>query len=374
MKSKETPQANLENINYDFVEYYVGMAKMVVYWHVKALGFKVIAYSGPEHGNPESCSYLIVKNNIKLIITSASQPSSYRIVSYVDLHGNGIKRVGIHVDDVEEYFENCLSKGAIPIDFPKIVSDMKGTVTIASLKLFDDNELVLINSHNYEGEFMPGYINIEEEWNMITDDSELIGIDHIACALRINEIGLWEKYLNNILQAKTIKKFDERQIGDSNKIGMYLKVLQTNNKKLNKVLVEPDRNKKTQIQSFIDQNYGSGIQHIAFSSSNIIKSVELLRNNGVKFNSYPESYYSQMKNKYPKIDFDAFQKYGILCDVNGDSLLLQVFTSPIGDRPTFFYEIVQRINDYQGFGLENINALFKAMEYDIGLKKNINDE
>lgn len=361
----ELTESSLTNIKYDFVEYYVGMAKMVVYWHVKAMGFKVVAYCGPETGYPEKCSYYIVKNDIKLVITSASQPSSYKIVSFVDLHGNGVKKIGVQVENVGEYFANALNNGAIPVEFPTTISDEAGEVEMASLKIFDDNEVVLIDYKNFKGDFIPGYVNVEEDWFQPSDDTELQGIDHIACALRINEIQLWEEYFNNIFRSKTVVCFDERIKDKQDKIGMLLKVLQSENKSLNNVLVEPDQNKNTQVQLFIDKNYGTGIQHVAFHSSNIFKSVEALKKNGVKFNPYPSSYYKTLKEKFPDLDVETMEKNGVICDVIGKSLLLQVFTTPIGDRATFFYEIVQRVSNYEGFGLENIRTLFDSLELEL---------
>lgn len=372
--TNEMEHSDFLKLDYDFIEYYVGMAKMVVYWHVKALGFKVVAYAGPETGVDDKCSYYIVKNDIKLVITAASQPSSYQIVSFVDLHGNGIKRIGINVENVDTFFEQALSKGAIPLTFPETLSDANGSVRMAKLKIFDDNEIVLINCENYRGDFLPGYVNIEHEWKPSVQDTELMNIDHLACALRPNEMGLWEDYFNGIFNSTTVEKFDERHTEEDieleqKKIGMFLKVLQSENKKLNNVLVEPDREKASQIQLFIDQNYGAGIQHIAFSSRNIFRSVELLRQNGVKFTSIPSNYYDELSEKYPELDISMLKKHGVLCDVHEGALLFQVFTAPIGDRATFFYEIVQRVNEYVGFGLDNIQALFEAMENELNNNK-----
>lgn len=372
MKAKvntELMESDLLSLEYDFVEYYVGMAKMVVYWHVKALGFRPIAYCGPETGYPDRCSYYIVKNNVKLVITSASQPSSYKIVSFVDLHGNGIKKIGISVNNVADYFDKAIRNGAVPLQNPDKLSDENGYVEQASIKVFDDNEIVFVNYDNYRGDFMPGYKNIEGEWVVPEEDSQLERIDHIACALRLNEINVWENYINRIFGSTTVKQFDERGDAESHekKIGMLLKVLQSENKGLNNVLVEPDSKTRSQVQLFIDQNYGSGIQHIAFASANIFKSVEILRANGVRFTKYPKSYYEKLAKKHPSLDTTLLEKYGVLCDVLDDSLLFQIFTAPIGDRSTFFYELVQRVNNYEGFGLDNIYALFEAMENEISI-------
>lgn len=370
MNTEKLIESDFLKIEYDFIEYYVGMAKMVTYWHVKALGFEVLAYCGPETGCPDKCSYFIKKNDIKLVITSASQPSNYKVVSFVDLHGNGIKKIAVKTKNVPSFFDKVIEKGAIPLQFPYEISDDYGKATLASVKIFDDNEIVFVDYHNYEGVFLPGYEAYETNWGNKVEESYLIDIDHIASALRVNEIKIWENYFNNIFYSKTVACFDERlSEEEENKIGMYLKVLQTDDKQINNVLVEPDQHKNTQVQLFIEQNYGTGIQHMAFSSSNIFKSIEVLRKNGVKFTSYPDSYYRNLKNKYPHLDVEKFQKYGVLCDVVDNALLFQVFTTPIGDRATFFYEIVQRVNQYEGFGLDNIHALFEALEEEIMLNR-----
>lgn len=370
MYKDELIESDFLNVEYDFIEYYVGMAKMVVYWHVKALGFKVMAYYGPEKGQQEKCSYYLVKNNIKIVITAASQPSSHDIVSFVDLHGNGIKRIGIAIKNIDDFYVDILGKGAIPVKFPAAVTDSDGKVVTASIKIFDDNEIMFVDTSEYNGIFLPGYKPVEEDWDFNEEDSCLTGIDHIASAMRINEMSMWERYFNTIFQSKTVKCFDHRQNGEEEKIGMLLKVLQTEGKQMNNVLVEPDQHKSTQVQLFLDKNYGSGIQHVAFTSSNIFNTVEVLRKNGVRFSSYPDSYYTELKEKYPALDVAKFKKYGILCDIIGDSLLLQVFTTPIGDRPTFFYEIIQRVNNYEGFGIDNIKALFEAVEREKKLNLN----
>ena len=355
----------LDNIKYDYIEYYVGMAKMVAYWHVQALGFEVIGYLGPETGNHNKVSYFLKKNKTKLVITSAAAPSNYNIVSFVDLHGNGIKRIAVEVDNVEEFFTRIVDNGAIPMKTPSTMTDEFGSVTSASIKLFDDNEMVFVDYSQYEGEMLPGFKDISNTWITPQMDSNITHIDHIACALRENEIAIWENYLNKIFASSTIQEFGKGNI-ETNKSGLSLKVLQSENKAINNVLVEPDNKlNKSQIQVFIDENYGTGIQHLAFNTNDIFKTLDALKNRGVVFSTYPNSYYDLLREKYPDVDVDRLQEYNVLCDVEDGAILLQTFTTPIGDRPTLFYEIVQRVNDYQGFGLGNINTLFEAVEREL---------
>ncbi|MGB0521653.1 MAG: 4-hydroxyphenylpyruvate dioxygenase [Flammeovirgaceae bacterium] len=358
---------NTYKLEYDYIECYVGMARMVAFWHAKTLGFKVIGYCGPETGVPEKVSYFLQKNDIKLVITSAAQPSSYDIVSFVDLHGNGVKRLAIRVDDVATFYQKAVTNGAIPIREPFRKEDKHGFVEQAYVKLFDDNEIAFINADQYHGLFMPGYQNVAHEWEHTAgqEDTLLTKIDHIACALRENEMRIWESYLHNMLDATTVQEFGQGDIA-TNKSGLILKVLQNAQKSLNKVLVEPDnKEKKSQIQVFIDKNFGTGIQHVAFASEDIFTTVKRMREGGMIFTSFPDSYYDLLREKHPHLNVDKIQECRLLCDVEDDALLLQTFTTPIGDRPTLFYEVVQRVNDYEGFGLGNINTLFEAVEKDL---------
>ncbi len=357
----------LKDIKYDYVEYFVGMAKMVTYWHVHALGFEVKGYCGPETGVPHKVSYFLQKNDAKLVISSASGPGSYNIVSFVDLHGNGIKRISVQTQNVVSFFEQAVKNGAIPIQAPYTMEDDHGKVEQATIKLFDDNEMNFIDYTNYHGDMLPGYVPVGDEWIKPRMDSHIMNVDHIACALRENEIPIWEKYLNDIFASSTIQEFGKGEV-EGNKSGLVLKVLQSENKAINNVLVEPDNQSgKSQVQVFIDKNYGTGIQHIAFSTPNIFKTLDAIRGKGVVLSKYPSSYYDLLKEKYPDLDVEKLKEYNILCDVEDGAMLLQTFTTPIGDRPTLFYEIVQRVNDYQGFGLGNINTLFEAVEKEMAL-------
>lgn len=356
---------NKADLKYDYVEYYVGMAKMVAYWHIKALGFKLVAQCGPETGVFDKISFYLEKNNIKLVITSAYQNSAYDLLSFVDRHGNGVKRIAIHTKDVEATYADIIKGGAIPVEKPVDLKDEHGVVKYASVKLFDDNEIAFVNYDNYKGVFMPGYQPAKQH---VTPDGDscLESTDHMAHALRENESIFWAQYLNNIFGSKVIQEFKKGEIS-SGKAGLTLKVLQSKENPITNVLVEPDNQaSKSQVQEYLDESMGNGVQHIAYSTKDIVSTVKFLRQTGVEFNSYPDSYYDLLKEKIKEsgksINIDALKEYGILCDIEDDAYLLQIFTKPIGDRPTFFYEIVQRVDNYVGFGVGNISTLFRSVE------------
>lgn len=356
---------NRSDFEYDYVEYYVGMAKMVAYWHIKALGFKLVAHCGPETGVYDKLSFYLEKNNIKLVITSAYQNSAYDLLSFVDRHGNGVKRIAIRTANVEATFNDIIEKGGIPIEKPTQLTNNHGTVDYASIKLFDDNEIAFVNYDKYKGVFMPGY---ESSPQVITADGDscLEATDHMAHALRENESIFWGDYMNKVFGSKVIQEFKKGEIS-SGKAGLTLKVLQSEYNKITNVLVEPDNQaSKSQVQEYLDESMGTGVQHIAYSTHDIVATVKYLRQNGVEFNAYPDTYYELMEKKVEEagrnIDVSVLKEYGILCDIEEDSYLLQIFTKPIGDRPTFFYEIVQRVDNYVGFGLGNVSTLFKSVE------------
>ncbi|MFN0201306.1 MAG: 4-hydroxyphenylpyruvate dioxygenase [Bacteroidia bacterium] len=352
-------------MKYDYLEIFVGTAKTVAYWHVKGMGFEVVAYCGPETGNVEQVSYLLAKNDIRLLITSAYQHENQ---FFVNTHGNSVKRFAISVENVGEAYQNALQRGAIPLLAPYCLVDEKGEVEQAHLKLFDDNEIVFINRTQYKGTFKPKFQAFDKKWFRPNFDSHLQEIDHLTCALRENEMAFWEGYWQNIFQATTIQSFEKQEVSAAN-TGLYMKVLQSQQGKFNQVLVEPvNEVRKSQVQVFLDAHKGTGVQHIAFSSNNILETKEALAENGVEFTTYPNSYYENLRKKYPHLDIDLFQQHQILCDVMDDAILLQTFTQPIDDRPTLFYEIVQRINNYNGFGLENVKALFEAVAADLEKK------
>jgi len=349
-------------LKYDYVEYYVGMAKLVAYWHVKALGFEVIGYSGVNRGNPDSISFLLVKNDIKIIITSAATPNNYQVVSFVDRHGNGVKSISIETKDINQCIDQLSEASAIFLGPMYERKDAFGTIKCIDVKLFDDNLVTYSDYTEYKGDLLPGFVAVNYDWGQEEFDSKLLNIDHIACALRENESILWEDYVNNIFGSDTVVELKKGQLETSNS-GMQLKLLRNVQKSINNVLVEPDGQMNTsQVQQFLDGNHGTGIQHIAFESEDIFETIKALKSSGTEFVKFPKEYFDSLQENYPSVDVDKLREHNVLCEIKDETLLLQTFTLPIGDRPTFFYELIQRVNDYDGFGIGNITALFDAVE------------
>jgi 4-hydroxyphenylpyruvate dioxygenase len=355
-------------IGYDYVELYVGSAKMWAYWHAKAMGFNISGYSGPETGVRDKTSFLLTLNNINIVVTSAVKPSNYEISSFVEKHGDGVKRWALKVPDVKKTFKAALNNGAIPIQGPKKYEDKNGSIEDAAIKLYDDSEIIFINRDKYKGIFRPGYSKPIQNITLKKEDTGLREIDHIVGNVRTNEMNLWANYLNTSLNFETFIEFGKGDISTKYSALLSKVVRSKEGAPVKNPINEPYEGlKKSQIEEFIDEYLGSGIQHVAITTKDIISTIRAMRNNGVEFlTTPPVTYYKMLKEKKIKIkeNIDELQKYGILCDTEGKGYLLQLFTKPVGDRPTFFYEIIQRCEGAEGFGQGNFQALFESIERD----------
>lgn len=354
-------------IGYDYVEFYVGSAKMWAYWHAKAMGLNIISYSGPETGVKDKVSYLLSLDKINILITSAIKPSNYEIASFVEKHGDGVKRWALKVYDVKKTFDTSVKNGGIPIRYPKKIEDENGFIEEAAIRLYDDCEIVFINRDNYKGVFKPGFGKPIQKINLSSEATGLKEIDHIVGNVRTNEMNLWANYINTTLNFETFIEFGPGDISTQYS-ALLSKVVRSKEAVIKNPINEPfEGKKKSQIEEFIEEYLGSGIQHVAISTDDIIKTIKAMRNNGVEFLSNPpDTYYEMLKEKGIKIkeNISELKKYGILCDTEGKGYLLQLFTKPISDRPTFFYEIIQRCEGAEGFGQGNFQALFESIERD----------
>ncbi len=351
---------------FDHVEFYVGSAKMVAYWYAKAMGFAIAGYRGPETGYKSETSYYLVKNKIKLVLTSALQPNTSDVASFVTTHGDGVKRFSVLVDNVETSFNRAAQHGAITVQKPYRTEDPHGYIDEAFIRIYDDTELGFINYDHYKGLFKPGFDKPVQNFVIQCEDTGLEMIDHIVGNVREKEMDRWAAYFNNTLDFETFIEFGPGDI--STKYSALLsKVVRAKNNVIKLPINEPYKGlKKSQIEEYIEEYHGTGIQHIAIATANIIASIRALRKNGIEFLEVPATYYEELRKKKFKIteNIDELQELGILCDVEGHGYLLQIFTKPIGDRPTFFFEIIQRRNGAQGFGQGNFQALFEAIEHD----------
>ncbi len=362
---------------YDYIEFYVGSAKMTAFWFAKTLGLQITAYAGPETGVRDRVSYYLTKNRLKFVVTSAVQPDTYEIASFVTKHGDGVKRWSIEVDDVEHAFRYATGHGAVMVERPHKLEDTHGYVMEAAIRLYDDTELVYVNRDHYRQTLKPGYCKPHQNIRIESQETGIIGIDHIVGNVRENEMNLWADYFNRIMDFETFVDFKAGDIGTKYS-ALLSKVVRSKGSAIRNPINEPFEGlKKSQIEEYIEQYHGSGVQHIAIATENIVSSIAALRENGVEFLTVPDTYYDMLRKRDDlniTENIDDLQKHGILCDIEGQGYLLQLFTKPIGDRPTFFFEFIQRRNGSQGFGKGNFQALFESIELDQKLRGNLDRE
>lgn len=366
---------------YDYVEFYVGSAKHVAYWHAKALGLDIVAYMGPETGVRDRVSYLLAtKTNLKIVITSPLQPSSYDIIGFNQKHGDGVKRWCVEVVDVNETYQKAIKNGAVPVTKPYRMEDKDGYVEQAAIRVYDDTEINFINYDHYNGLFKPGYEEPIQNIKISREETGLIGVDHIVGNVYVNEMDYWANYINTALDFETFIYFGPGDI--STKYSALLsKVVRSKDEVIKNPINEPfDGERQSQIDEFTQQYHGTGIQHVALITENIIETVANMKANGVEFlDAPPVTYYDDIKRKnaerdgFITEDIDELAKLGILIDIEIESggYLLQLFTKPMFDRPTFFYEVIQRRKGAKGFGQGNFLALFEAIERDQAKRGNL---
>jgi len=358
---------------YDYVEFYVGSAKMVAYWYAKALGLKIEGYSGPETGSRDRISYYLTQNNLKIVITGSLQPTTVEVSSFLNLHGDGLKRWAMEVDDVEKIFNHAVEQGAVIQRRPQKTENEHGFVTEAAIRLYDDTELIYINRDNYKGIFKPGFDKPIQDIEINTGDAGLIGIDHIVGNVRENEMDKWADYYTQTMNFETFIDFKKGDIGTKYS-ALLSKVVRSEKSTIKNPINEPyEGMKKSQIEEYIEQYHGTGVQHIAIATADIVHTIRTLRENGVEFLNVPDTYYDALRNRDDiniKENIDDLQKLKILCDNESGGYLLQLFTKPVGDRPTFFFEFIQRAGA-NGFGKGNFQALFESIEEDQALRGNL---
>jgi 4-hydroxyphenylpyruvate dioxygenase len=357
---------NLNEYVIDYIEIYTPMAKALAYWHARALGFTITAYAGPDTGHPGISSYVCRCGDVCLVLTS-SYPMleltvNNDINAFVSKHYCGLKRFALRVDNVEAVFRSSVGNGAFPLKYPHALQDKNGSLEEASVKLFEDNEIMFISRENYRGPFKPGFAEVPKGMNQGRPIFK--SVDHIAAEVRINESNFWTKYLTNAIGTKLVQSIGTCE---ENRTGMILNINQSDDRGLTLVIAEPESYlHKSKVQKNIE-TFGPGVHHLAFATDNLIDTVGTLSERGVEFVNFPNSYYDLLRanSDLKAFDIDALQQHGILMDQEDDTYLLQKFIKPISDRPFFLYEIVERINGYNGFALKNINVLKRAEEMEI---------
>ncbi|AFC23909.1 4-hydroxyphenylpyruvate dioxygenase [Saprospira grandis] len=344
----------------DHVEFYVGNAKQSAHYYQTAFGYKLVAYRGLETGDKELCTYVLEQGKIRLLLTSALVPD-HPVAEHVKKHGDGVKTLALWVDDAENAYKVALERGAKSAFEPKTLSDEDGEVKLAGIYTYGETVHTFVERKNYKGAFMPGYM--AKESPMKIQPVGLKYIDHCVGNVGWGEMNKWVEYYQKVMGFNLLITFDDNDIS-TEYTALMSKVVSNGNGYVKFPINEPaEGRKKSQIEEYIDFYQGGGVQHIAVATDNIIETVSQLRANGVDFLYVPDNYYDTVLDRVGKIeeDLEELKKLNILIDRDEDGYLLQIFTKPVQDRPTVFYEIIQRCGA-QSFGKGNFKALFEAIE------------
>jgi 4-hydroxyphenylpyruvate dioxygenase len=353
----------------DHIEFYVGNAKQTALYYQHCLGFELVAYAGPETGVREKASYVLQQNKIRFVLTTALQPNS-PIAEHVSKHGDGVKVLALWVDDARKSFMETVTRGAEPAAEPTVLKDEYGEVVIASIKTYGETIHTFVERKNYKGPFLPGY-----KPRKSTFQSTPIGlkyIDHCVGNVELGKMNEWVGFYEKVMGFSLLVTFDDSDISTEYS-ALMSKVVSNGNGYIKFPINEPaDGKKKSQIEEYLDFYKGPGVQHIAIATDDIIHTVSALRERGVEFLYVPDNYYEDVLDRVGTIneDLKELKKQNILIDRDEEGYLLQIFTKPIQDRPTLFFEIIER-NGAKSFGKGNFKALFESIEREQELRGNL---
>jgi 4-hydroxyphenylpyruvate dioxygenase len=353
----------------DFVEFYVGNAKQAAHFYQTAFGFQLVAYRGPETGVRDRVSYLLVQNKIRLVLTSPLGPDG-PIAEHVRKHGDGVRDIALWVDDARDAYGNAIQRGARSVSEPKSHKDQMGEVVIAAIGIYGDTIHSIVERRNYKGLFMPGFEPRQPHYQ--PKEAGLQHVDHCVGNVELGQMNVWVGFYERVMGFKNLISFDDEDISTEYS-SLMSKVMSNGNEKIKFPINEPAKGKKkSQIDEYLEFYRGPGVQHLALATNDIVKAVTTLHDSGVEFLSVPTTYYEALQSRVGKIDepVDVLAKLGILVDRDPDGYLLQIFTKPVQDRPTLFYEIIQR-KGARSFGKGNFKALFEAIEREQAARGNL---
>jgi 4-hydroxyphenylpyruvate dioxygenase len=353
----------------DYVEFYVGNAKQAAHYYQAAFGFQIVGYRGPETGVRDRVSYLLTQNKIRLLLTSALGPDG-PIADHVRAHGDGVRDIALWVDDARDAHAKAVARGARSVHEPKVHKDESGEVVVAAISIYGDTIHSLVERRNYKGLFMPGFQPRKPHYQAA--ETGLLYVDHCVGNVELGQMNVWVGFYERVMGFKNLISFDDTDISTEYS-SLMSKVMSNGNEKIKFPINEPAKGKKkSQIDEYLDYYRGPGVQHLALATSDIVHTVTELRDRGVEFLSVPTSYYDELQGRVGKIDepVDVLAGLGILVDRDPDGYLLQIFSKPVQDRPTLFYEIIQR-KGARSFGKGNFKALFEAIEREQGLRGNL---
>ncbi len=344
----------------DHVELYVGNAKQAAYYYMAAWGFQPEAYAGLETGRKDRVSYVLRQDKIRLVLTSPLKPGG-PINSHIDKHGDGVKFVALWVEDAARSFEETVKRGAAAYQEPEILEDDHGRVVVSGIHTYGETIHLFVQRDGYDGPFMPGFRKWEPHFR--APSTGLKYIDHMVGNVGWNEMNKWCDFYARVMGFSQLVSFDDKDIS-TEYTALMSKVMSNGNGRIKFPINEPAEGiNKSQVEEYIEFYNGAGVQHMALATDNIIETVSALHDRGVEFLTVPATYYEDVLDRVGEIDEDLapLKELGILIDRDDEGYLLQIFTKPVLDRPTLFFEIIQR-KGAKSFGKGNFKALFEAIE------------
>ena len=353
----------------DHVEFYVGNARQAAYYYRAAFGMKLVAYRGPETGTRDRASYVVQQDKIRLVLTTALQPDS-PVAEHVKLHGDGVKAIALWVDDAEAAWRETTKRGGRSVDPPTVHKDEHGETRTASIAAYGDTVHTFVERSGYRGAFFPGYAAMAED--TVARPVGLLHIDHMVGNVGWGEMDRWVNFYRDVMGFELYQHFDDHDISTEYS-ALMSKVMANGNGRVKFPINEPaEGRKKSQIEEYLEFYRGPGVQHVAMATHDIAATVEKLRDQGVEFLRVPGSYYEELEGRVGKIDEPVARlaELGILVDRDEEGYMLQIFTRPVEDRPTLFYEIIQRKGS-RSFGKGNFKALFEAIEREQASRGNL---
>lgn len=344
----------------DYIEFYVGNAKQAAHFYKTAFGFQSLAYSGPETGVKDRASYAVRQNKLTFVFTTSLKGDN-EISAHVARHGDGVKVLALRVQDAADAWKQTTQRGGRSFMEPVSFKDTDGEVVMSGIHTYGDTVHLFIERKNYTGSFLPGYKKWQSSYN--PTETGLLYVDHCVGNVGWNKMNEWVKFYEEVMGFRNIISFDDSDISTEYS-ALMSKVMSSGNGFVKFPINEPaEGKKKSQIEEYLDFYNGEGVQHAALATSNIIDTVTALQSRGVEFLKVPASYYDTLLDRVGEIDEDLLplKELGILVDRDEEGYLLQIFTKPVEDRPTLFFEIIQR-KGARSFGKGNFKALFEAIE------------
>ncbi len=369
-KNTSTSQADFLPLHgTDYVEFYVGNAKQAAHFYKTAFGFQSLAYAGPETGVKDKVSYAIRQNKLTFVLTTPLRANN-PIADHIYKHGDGVKVLALMVDDARSAYAETIKRGGKSYLEPDVLNDESGEVVLSGIHTYGDTVHVFVERKNYKGVFMPGFKEWKSDYNPA--ETGLLYVDHCVGNVGWNQMNPWVKFYEDVMGFRNILSFDDNDISTEYS-ALMSKVMSNGNGYVKFPINEPaEGKKKSQVEEYLDFYDGEGCQHVALATHDIVKTVTELKSRGVEFLKVPNSYYDDLIDRVGHIDEDMepLKELGILVDRDDEGYLLQLFSKPVEDRPTLFFEIIQR-KGAKSFGKGNFKALFEALEREQGARGNL---